>query len=70
MRVKITFVNGGTICGRLSGDDEVYASLKPKDVIPWVMNDQRQFIPFTQPSGIEVHLNKSNIALIVLDEED
>ncbi len=70
MRVKITFVNGGTICGRLSGDDEVYASLKPKDVIPWVMNDPRQFIPFTQPSGIEVHLNKSNIALIVLDEED
>lgn len=70
MRVKVTFVNGNTICGRLSGDDEVYATLKPKDVIPWVMNDQRQFIPFTQPSGIEVHLNKSNIALIVLDEED
>ena len=70
MRVKVTFVNGGTISGRLSGDDEVYASLKPKDVIPWVMNDQRQFIPFTQPSGIEVHLNKLNIALIVLDEED
>jgi len=70
MRVKVTFVNGNTIHGRLSGDDEVYASLKPKDVIPWVMNDERQFIPFTQPSGIEVHLNKSNIALIVLDEED
>jgi len=70
MRVKVTFVNGGTICGRLSGDDEVYAALKPKDVIPWVMNDDRKFIPFTQPSGIEVHLNKSNIALIVLDEED
>jgi hypothetical protein len=70
MRVKVTFVNGGTMHGRLSGDDEVYATLPPKDVIPWVMNDPRSFIPFTQPSGIEIHLNKSNIAYIVLDEED
>jgi len=68
MRVKVTFVNGNTIHGRLSGDETV--ALKSEDVIPWIMNDERQFIPFIQPSGVEVHLNKSNIAYIVLDEEE
>ena len=68
MRVKVTFVNGNTIHGRLTGE-ETY-TLKSEDVIPWIMNDQRLFFPFIQPSGAEVHLNKSNIAYIVLDEED
>ena len=68
MRVKVTFVNGNTIHGRLSGDET--RALKSEDVIPWIMNDERQFIPFIQPSGTEVHLNKSNIAYIVLDEEE
>ena len=68
MRVKVTFVNGNTIHGKLVGEETI--TLKPKDVIPWIMNDDRQFIPFIQPSGAEVHLNKSNIAYIVLDEEE
>ena len=68
MRVKVTFVNGNTVFGKLGGE-ETY-TLKTEDVIPWIMNDQRQFIPFMQPSGKEVHLNKSNIAYIVLDEEE
>lgn len=68
MRVKVTFVNGNTIHGRLVGEETT--TLKPKDVIPWIMNDERQFIPFIQPSGTEVHLNKSNIAYIVLDAEE
>ena len=68
MRVKVTFVNGNTIHGKLVGEETT--TLKPKDVIPWIMNDDRQFIPFMQPSGTEVHLNKSNIAYIVLEEED
>ncbi len=68
MRVKVTFVNGNTIHGKLVGEETT--TLKPKDVIPWIMNDDRQFIPFMQPSGAEVHLNKSNIAYIVLDNEE
>jgi len=68
MRVKVTFVNGNTVHGRLVGEETT--TLKPKDVIPWIMNDERQFIPFIQPSGVEVHLNKSNIAYIVLDKEE
>jgi hypothetical protein len=68
MRVKVTFVNGNTIHGKLVGEET--NTLKPKDVIPWIMNDDRQFIPFIQPSGAEVHLNKSNIAYIVLDNEE
>jgi hypothetical protein len=68
MRVKVTFVNGNTIHGKLVGEET--NTLKPKDVIPWIMNDDRQFIPFMQPSGAEVHLNKSNIAYIVLDNEE
>jgi hypothetical protein len=68
MRVKVTFVNGNTIYGRLTGEET--HTLKSEDVIPWIMNDDRMFIPFIQPSGAEVHLNKSNIAYIVLDEEE
>jgi len=68
MRVKVTFVNGNTIYGRLTGEET--HTLKSEDVIPWIMNDDRMFIPFIQPSGAEFHLNKSNIAYIVLDEEE
>lgn len=60
MRVKVTFVNGNTING----------SLKSHDLSLSLMNDDRQFIPFIQPSGTEVLLNKSNIAFIVRDVED
>ena len=68
MRVKVTFVNGNTIYGSLTGEET--HTLKSEDVIPWIMNDDRAFIPFIQPSGTEVHLNKSNIAYIVLDVEE
>ena len=67
-RVKVTFANGNTIYGSLKGEE--CATLKDEEIIPWMMNDERKFVPFIQPSGTEVHLNKSNIAYIVLDEED
>jgi len=69
MRVKVTFSNGTSMYGELPKDDYVL-NLRPEQVLPWIMNDERKFIPFIQPNGLEVQLNKQNVALIVREGED
>jgi len=62
MKVKVTLKNGTSITGRMKGD--VVDCLDPKDVLPWIMNDDRKFVPFNLPNGVEVQLNKSAVAFI------
>lgn len=69
MRVKVTFSNGTSMIGTLP-KDEYILSLNHDQVIPWIMNDERKFIPFIQPNGREVWLAKTAIAYIVEDYEE
>lgn len=58
MRVKITFTNGTSMFGNLTADSGTVGK---------VMNDDTKFVPFIQPNGREVMLNKNSIAYIVED---
>jgi len=71
MRVKVTFNNGTTMYGELVKDEYV-TTLEPDAALAWVMNLEHTFVPFIQPNGRTVQLNKSNVAYIVRveDEED
>lgn len=62
MNVKVTMMNGASISGTLKGDE--VAILKPQDVLPWVLNDDRKFIPIMQPNGTVMQFNKNAIAFI------
>ena len=59
MRVKVTFSNGTSMIGTLP-KDEYISSLNHDQVIPWIMNDERQVCAFhVQPNGKrEVRLSK------------
>tara|TARA_R110000868_G_scaffold289244_1_gene549369 strand:- start:259 stop:480 length:222 start_codon:yes stop_codon:yes gene_type:complete len=69
MRVKITFSNGTSMYGTLP-HDEYTGTLNADQFLPWIMNDDRQFVPFVQPNGKEVQLNKNSVAYIVEDGEE
>jgi hypothetical protein len=60
MRVKITTTSGNTFFGSM----DVFNSLED------ILNDGRQFLPFTRPNGQEEHLHKNAIAFICEDEEE
>ena len=66
MRVKVTFTNTTSMFGTLPHDDYT-GTLNAEDFLPWVMNDERNFIPFIQPNGKEILLSKNAIAYIVED---
>ena len=69
MRVKVTFSNGTSMIGTLP-KDEYISSLNHSQIIPWIMNDDRQFVPFIQPNGKEVQLSKNAIAYIVEEDDE
>jgi len=69
MRVKVTFSNGTSMIGTLP-KDEYISSLNHDQVIPWIMNDDRQFVPFVQPNGKQVQLSKNAIAYIIEEENE
>ena len=50
--------------------EEFYQSLDEGKFIPWIMNDDRKFIPFIQPNGKEVMLSKRAISYIVEDDDE
>jgi len=69
VRVKITFTNGTSVVGTMRLE-EFYQSLDEGKFIPWIMNDDRKFIPFIQPNGKEVMLNKRAISYIVEEDDE
>jgi hypothetical protein len=62
MRVKITFINGGTMFGKLN--------IAPTSTLGDILNDGVKFITFIQPNDREVYLNKASIAYIVEDSDE
>ena len=69
MRAKVIFSNGTSMIGTLP-KDEYISSLNHSQIIPWIMNDDRQFVPFIQPNGKEVQLSKNAIAYIVEEDDE
>lgn len=64
MRVRINLINGAVLNGRIIG---LEVDSLGEDALPWILNDDRKFIPFIQPSGREVQLLKNAIAWIAND---
>jgi hypothetical protein len=66
MRVKVLFIDGAVMFGKLVGDE--VDCLKANQAIDWIMNNSNGFVRLESYAGQEVQINKDIIKSIIVDD--